>query len=72
MCRISKETVIRANEKTMKRGRVHNCSSPVVDGAITVSTRYRGVVYSQKVDVRRMQESYSRSFNAVRRNGKAI
>ena len=59
MCRISKETVIRANEKTMKRG------------AITVSARYRGVVYSQKVDVRRMQESYSRSFKAVR-NGKTI
>lgn len=71
MCRISKETVIRANEKTMKRGRVRDCSSPVVDGAITVSARYRGVVYSQRVDVRRMQESYSRSFKAVR-NGKTI
>ena len=71
MCRISKETIILANEKTMKRARKLDCSFPVVDGTITVSTRYRGVVYSQKVDIGKMQDSYARSFKTVK-NDKTI
>lgn len=55
----------------MKRARKLDCSFPVVDGTITVSTRYRGVVYSQKVDIGKMQDSYARSFKTVK-NDKTI
>lgn len=72
MCRISKETVIRANEKTISRGRVIQCASSVTRGEITVSTKYRGEVYSQKVTIKGLKESYARSYKAVVENGKAI
>lgn len=61
MCKISRETVIRANERTMCRP-IHKLhTSNVSNDEIIVSTQFGGMLYSHKVSVHELNESYNRS-----------
>lgn len=66
MYKITKETIVRANERTMKRGRGYFDSVSIGGGVIKVSTRYRGVIYTKRLEIKELQKDYQRSYNAVR------
>lgn len=63
MCRISKETVIRANAKTKGRSFSDMLMSERNSDGIVISTHHCGIDYIHNVTVSELKNSYSRSLN---------
>lgn len=63
MCRISKETVIRANAKTKSRPLSDLRMSEREREEIVIHTRHCGVDYTHHVTVSELKASYSRSLD---------
>lgn len=62
MCKISKETVIQANAKTMRRSWSDMCyPSMSAGGNIKISTFHYGKEYSRDFKLSELKASYSRS-----------
>lgn len=68
MCKISKETVIRANSESMRRPSDQHCVSSANNEELTVSTRYCGVKFTKRITVDELKEAYGRSLK-IARNG---
>ena len=51
MVKISKETIIRANEMSKRRPKHQYINDQPSNGELFVSVRYSGVTYSQKIKV---------------------
>ena len=65
MCKISKETVMRANAKTKSRPLSDMRMSSIGRDGIVVSTHYCGVDYTRYVTISELKASYSRSLKGT-------
>ena len=65
MCKISKDTIIRANEMTMRRSVRQTINIPSNNGEIVVSAKHCGVTYSQKITIHEIKASYGRSLKSA-------
>lgn len=65
MCRINKETVMRANAKTKSRPISDIRISSTDRDVIVVSARHYGVDYTHHVTVSELKASYSRSLKGI-------
>ena len=65
MCRISKETVMRANAKTKSRPLSDMRMSAVGRDGLVVSARHYGVSYTHRRSMSELKTSYSRSLKEI-------
>jgi hypothetical protein len=66
MSKISVNTVIRANNRTIQQYRskqIQDCSSSVQIEEMSVSVSVMGVVHSQTITLKEIKESFKRSIN---------
>lgn len=68
MCRISKETAMRASEALKSRSRAGDFAVAVapVGGAINISTRICGRTYSRELTVNEIKKAYGVSLQSVK------
>lgn len=66
MCKISRETVIRANQKMISKDALsHNVHSSYEDGNFVVVIHYGGRIYSSKVSQQQMRNNYRTALERV-------
>lgn len=66
MCKISRETVIRANQKMISRdGLSHNVHSTYEDGSFVIVTHYGGQTYSSRVTQQQLRNNYRAALERV-------
>ena len=67
MCRISKESVMRAQEALKIRARAGRLVAPeMTEGGFNVSVRAFGRTYSHELTRKEIKEAYGRSLKSVR------
>lgn len=66
MCRISKSTILRANEKMKRRSASDFRSSHSSKDGMVVSARFRGTEYSKQISMNEIRSSYANAIKTTR------
>lgn len=65
MCHITKDIIIKANERTMNRSNSQIVTARATNHSVTVSAYHRGVTYSHNITVNELRDSYAKSLKNV-------
>lgn len=65
MCKISKDTILKANRKTIQSPLRLFTDAPVTTDRFTVSTKYGGTTYSQEITIEELRHNYEASLKKV-------
>lgn len=65
MSKISTDTVIRANERIIKNGRIIDSSSSKRTSDITISTRCGGKTYNKRITMDEIRRAYGRALKSI-------